>query len=60
MRLIATDTSDFPKLREKRCVYVDKADWKWEKYPVIHFDLKKNVRRNMVANAVSSGMRLLP
>ena len=89
MRPIATDTNDFPKLREKGCIYVDKTefvhrmvsdvgtnlffisrprrfgksltlsvlkalfsarrelfeglyidktDWKWEKYPVIHFE----------------------
>ena len=89
MRPIATDTNDFPKLRGKGCIYVDKtefvhrmvsdpntslffisrprrfgksltlsvlkalftgrrelfeglyidkADWKWEKYPVIHFE----------------------
>ena len=89
MRPIATDTADFPKLRENGCIYVDKtefihrmvsdvgtnlffisrprrfgksltlsvlkalfsgrrelfeglyidkADWKWEKYPVIHFE----------------------
>ena len=89
MRPIATDTADFPKLREKGCIYVDKTmfmhrmvsdvgtnlffisrprrfgksltlsalkalfsgrrelfeglyiggtDWKWEKYPVIHFE----------------------
>ena len=89
MRPIATDTNDFPKLREKGCIYVDKTEfvhrmvsevgtnlffiarprrfgksltlsvlkalfsgrrelfeglyidktnWKWEKYPVIHFE----------------------
>ena len=89
MRPIATDTHDFPKLREKGCIYVDKTrfiyrlvtdvgtnlffisrprrfgksltvsalkalfsgrrelfkglyidgtDWKWEKYPIIHFE----------------------
>ena len=89
MRPIATDTNDFPKLRERGCIYVDKTefvhrmvsdantrlffisrprrfgksltlsvlkalfsgrrelfeglyidttDWKWEKYPVIHFE----------------------
>ena len=89
MRPIATDTNDFPKLREKGCIYVDKTefvhrmvsdvgtnlffisrprrfgksltlsvlkalfsarrelfeglyidktDWKWEKYPIIHFE----------------------
>ena len=89
MRPIATDTNDFPKLRESGCIYVDKTrfihhmlsavgtslffmsrprrfgksltvsalkalfsgrrelfkglyidgtDWKWEKYPVIHFE----------------------
>ena len=89
MRPIATDTNDFPKLRGKGCIYVDKTkfvhrmlsavgtnlffisrprrfgksltlsvlkalfsgrrelfeglyidktDWKWEKYPVIHFE----------------------
>ena len=89
MRPIATDTADFPKLREKGCIYVDKTmfmhhmasdvgtnlffisrprrfgksltlsalkalfsgrrelfeglyidktDWKWEKYPIIHFE----------------------
>ena len=89
MRPIATDTNDFPKLREKGCIYVDKTeyvyrmasdantslfflsrprifgksltlsvlkalfsgrrelfkglyidktDWKWETYPVIHFE----------------------
>ena len=89
MRPIATDTNDFPKLRGKDCIYVDKTefvhrmvsdantslffisrprrfgksltlsvlkalfsgrrelfeglyidktDWKWEKYPVIHFE----------------------
>ena len=89
VRPIATDTHDFPKLREKGCIYVDKTmflhrlasdvgtnlfflsrprrfgksltisalkalfsgrrelfeglaidktDWKWEKYPVIHFE----------------------
>ena len=90
MRPLATDTHDFPKLREKGCIYVDKtmyihrlvtdsntrlffvsrprrfgksltisalkalfqgrrelfkglaidnADWKWEKYPIIHFEM---------------------
>ena len=89
MKPIATDTHDFPKLREKGCIYVDKTrfihrlvtdvgtnlffisrprrfgksltvsalkalfsgrrelfkglyidgtDWKWEKYPIIHFE----------------------
>ena len=89
MRPIATDTADFPKLREKGCIYVDKTmfmhhmasdvgtnlffisrprrfgksltlsalkalfsgrrelfeglyidktDWKWEKYPIMHFE----------------------
>ena len=89
MRPIATDTHDFPKLRENGCIYVDKTmflhrlvsdvgthlffvsrprrfgksltvsalkalfsgrrelfeglaidktDWKWEKYPIIHFE----------------------
>ena len=89
MRPIATDTNDFPKMRGKGCIYVDKTkfvhrmlsdvgtnlffisrprrfgksltlsvlkalfsgrrelfeglyidktDWKWEKYPVIHFE----------------------
>ncbi len=89
MRPIATDTHDFPKLRQKECIYVDKTmflhrmvsdvgtnlffisrprrfgkslmvstlkalfsarrglfeglaidktDWKWEKYPIIHFE----------------------
>ena len=89
MSPIATDTHDFPKLREKGCIYVDKTrfihrlvtdvgtnlffisrprrfgksltisalkalfsgrrelfkglyidgtDWKWEKYPIIHFE----------------------
>ena len=89
MRPIATDTHDFPKLREKGCIYVDKTrfihrlvtdvgtnlffisrprrfgksltvsalkalfsgrrelfrglyidgtDWKWKKYPIIHFE----------------------
>ena len=89
MRPIATDTNDFPKMRERGCIYVDKTeyvhrmvsdactnlffisrprrfgksltlsvlkalfagrrelfeglyidktDWKWEKYPVIHFE----------------------
>ena len=89
MRPIATDTNDFPRLRNEGCIYVDKtkfihrllttdgtklyfisrprrfgksltlsvlkalfsgwrelfeglyidkADWKWEKYPVIHFE----------------------
>ena len=89
MRPIATDTNDFPKLRESGCIYVDKTrfihhmlsavgtslffmsrprrfgksltvsalkalfsgrrelfkglyidgtDWKWEKYPIIHFE----------------------
>ena len=89
MKPIATDTHDFPKLRENGCIYVDKTkfihrlitdvgtnlyfisrprrfgksltisalkalfsgrrelfkglyidgtDWKWEKYPVIHFE----------------------
>ncbi len=89
MKPIATDTHDFPKLRERGCVYVDKTkfihrlvtdvctnlffisrprrfgksltvsalkalfsgrrelfkglyidgtDWKWEKYPIIHFE----------------------
>ena len=89
MRPIATDTHDFPKLRSKGCIYVDKTeflhrmvsdvgtslffisrprrfgkslmvstlkalfsgrrelfeglyidktDWKWEKYPIIHFE----------------------
>ena len=89
MKLIAPDTHDFPKLREKGCIYVDKTrfihrlvtdigtnlffisrprrfgksltvsalkalfsgrrdlfkglyidgtDWKWEKYPIIHFE----------------------
>ena len=89
MRSIATDTHDFPKLRETGCIYVDKTmymhrlissvgtnlffisrprrfgksltvsalkalfsarrelfeglyidktDWKWEKYPIIHFE----------------------
>ena len=89
MRPIATDTHDFPKLRQKGCIYVDKTmfmhgmvsdvgtnlffisrprrfgkslmvstlkalfsarrelfeglaidktDWKWEKYPIIHFE----------------------
>ena len=89
MRSIATDTHDFPKLRENGCIYVDKTkfihrlvtdvgtnlffisrprrfgksltvsalkalysgrrelfkglyidgtDWKWEKYPIIHFE----------------------
>ena len=89
MRPIATDTHDFPKLRNKGCIYVDKTmfmhqlavdpnanlffisrprrfgkslmvstlkalfsarrelfeglaidkmDWKWEKYPIIHFE----------------------
>ena len=89
MRPIATDTADFPKLREKGCIYVDKTmfmhrmasdvgtnlffisrprrfgksltlsalkalfsgrrelfeglcidktDWKWDKYPIIHFE----------------------
>ena len=89
MRPIATDTADFPKLRKKGCIYVDKTeclhrmvndvgtnlffisrprrfgksltlsvlkalftgrrelfeglyidktDWKWEKYPIIHFE----------------------
>ena len=89
MRPIATDTNDFPKLRERGCIYVDKTeyvhrmvsdantrlffisrprrfgksltlsvlkalftgrrelfdglyidktDWKWEKYPIIHFE----------------------
>ena len=89
MKPIATDTHDFPKLRERGCIYVDKTkfihrlvtdvgtnlffisrprrfgksltvsalkalfsgrrelfkglyidgtDWKWEKYPIIHFE----------------------
>ena len=89
MKPIATDTNDFPKLRENGCIYVDKTefvhrmvsdvgtnlffisrprrfgksltlsvlkaifsarrelfdglyidktDWKWEKYPIIHFE----------------------
>ena len=89
MRPIATDTADFPQLRNKGCIYVDKTaymyrmisdkgtrlffisrprrfgksltvsalkalfqgrrelfgglyidktDWKWEKYPIIHFE----------------------
>ena len=89
MRPIATDTNDFPRLRNEGCIYVDKtkfihrllttvgtklyfisrprrfgksltlsvlkalfsgrrelfeglyidrADWKWEKYPIIHFE----------------------
>ena len=89
MRSIATDTADFPKLRESGCIYVDKTmymhrlvssvgtnlffisrprrfgksltvsalkalfsarrelfnglyidktDWQWEKYPIIHFE----------------------
>jgi len=89
MKPLATDTHDFPKLREKGCIYVDKTrfihrlvtdvgtslffisrprrfgksltvsalkalfsgrrelfkglyidgtDWKWEKYPIIHFE----------------------
>ena len=89
MRPIATDTHDFPKLRQRGCIYVDKTmfmhrmasdvgtnlffisrprrfgksltisalkalfsgrrelfeglaidktDWKWEKYPIIHFE----------------------
>ena len=89
MRPLATDTNDFPKLRAKGCIYVDKTefvhrmvsdvstnlffisrprrfgksltlsvlkaifsgrrelfeglyidktDWKWEKYPIIHFE----------------------
>ena len=92
MKPIATDTHDFPKLREKGCIYVDKTeyihrlasdvgtnlffmsrprrfgksltvsalkalfsarrelfkglyidktDWKWEKYPIIHFEFNK-------------------
>ena len=92
MRPIATDTHDFPKLREKGCIYVDKtefiyrlvsdvgtnlffmsrprrfgksltvsalkalfsgrrelfkdlyidkSDWKWETYPIIHFEFNK-------------------
>ena len=27
MRPIATDTNDFPKLREKGCIYVDKTEF---------------------------------
>ena len=27
MRPIATDTNDFPKLREKGCIYVDKTEY---------------------------------
>ena len=27
MRPIATDTNDFPKLRERGCIYVDKTEF---------------------------------
>ena len=27
MRLIATDTADFPSLRQRGCIYVDKTEY---------------------------------